>query len=119
MQLAVFGNTSEAGFAPEWTDETAVAIFGSANLDLTRQSPLSNAALKVAAIFGSAKIIVPPGARVSTKGIALFGNSQVKVEHGTGPELQVNFFVLFGQVTIVEGKVRALPAPLGGQTFPY
>ena len=26
MQLAIFGNTSEAEFAPEWTDETAVAI---------------------------------------------------------------------------------------------
>jgi len=119
MQLAIFGNTSEAGFAPGWMNETAVAVFGSANLDLTRQSPLSDAALKVAAIFGSAKIIVPPGARVITKGIALFGNSRVKVEHGAGPELQVNFFVLFGQVTIVEGKARILPAPLGSQTFPY
>lgn len=119
MQLAIFSNTSEAGFAPEWADETAVAVFGSANLDLTRQSPLSSAVLKVAAIFGSAKIVVPPGARVTTKGIALFGNSRVKVEHGAGPELQVNFFVLFGEVTIVEGKARALPTPLSGQTFPY
>lgn len=119
MQLAIFGNTSEAGFVPEWTDETAIAIFGSANLDLTRQSPMSNAALKVAAIFGSAKIVVPPGARVTTKGFALFGNSRVQVEHGAGPELQINFFVLFGEVKIVEGVARALPAPLSGQTFPY
>ncbi len=119
MQLAIFGNTGEAGFAPKWTDETAVAVFGSANLDLTRQSPMSSAALKVAAIFGSAKIVVPPGARVTTKGFALFGNSQVKVEHGAGPELQINFFVLFGEVKIVEGVARALPAPLSGQTFPY
>lgn len=119
MQLAIFGNTSEAGFAPEWMDETAVAIFGSAHLDLTRQSPLSSAVLKVATIFGSAKIVVPPGARVTTKGFALFGSSRVRVEQGSGPELQVNFFVLFGEVKIVEGVARAIPAPLNGETFPY
>jgi predicted membrane protein len=119
MQLAIFGNTSEAGIAPEWTDETAVAIFGSTNLDLTRQPPLSSAVLKVAAIFGSAKIVVPPGARVTTKGFALVGNSRVRVEHGAGPELQINFLVLFGEVKIVEGVARAIPAPLSSQTFPY
>jgi len=119
MQLAIFGNSSEAGFAQQWTDETAVAVFGSTNIDLTRQSPLSSAALKVAAVFGSAKIVVPSGTRVTTKGIALFGNSRVKVEHGAGPELQVSFFVLFGEVTIVEGKTPALTAPPSGQTFPH
>lgn len=119
MQLAIFSSTSEAGFAPDWTDETAIAIFGSANLDLTRQAPLSRAALNVAAIFGSAKIVVQPGTRVTTKGLALFGGSRVKVEHGGGPDLQVNFFVLFGDVAIVEGRERALPTPVGQQPFPY
>ncbi|HEY8601834.1 MAG TPA: hypothetical protein VIL85_25630 [Thermomicrobiales bacterium] len=119
MQLAIFGNTSEAGFAPEWTNETAVALFGSAHLDLTRHSPMSSAALKIAVIFGSAKIVVPPGARVTTRGMALFGNSLVKVEHGTGPELQIDFFVLFGEMKIVEGTARAMPTPLSSQTFPY
>jgi hypothetical protein len=119
MQLAIFSSTSEAGFAPDWTEEAGIAVFGSVTLDLTLHPPMSDAALTVAAVFGSAKVIVPPGARVTTKGIALFGGSKVKVEPGVGPDLTINFLALFGEVTIVEGKQRALPARASEQPFPY
>src|ERR687890_752049 len=69
MQLAIFSSTSEAGFAPGWTEEAAIALFGSTTPDLPLPPPTSDAALTVAAVFGSAKVIVPPGARVTTKGI--------------------------------------------------
>ena len=119
MQLAIFSSTSEAGFAPEWTEEAAIAVFGSATLDLTLRPPLSDAVLTVGAVFGSAKVIVPPGARVTTKGIALFGGSKVKVEPGSGPDLTINFLALFGEVSIVEGKRRDLPTRIAEQPFPY
>lgn len=119
MQLAIFSSTSEAGFAPDWSEEAAIAVFGSVTLDLTLHPPMGDANLTVGAIFGSAKIIVPPGARVVTKGIALFGGSRVTVEPGVGPDLTINFLALFGEVKIVEGQVRATPARATGQTFPY
>jgi len=119
MQLAIFSSTSEAGFAPGWTEEAAIAVFGSTTLDLTLHPPMSDAALTVAAIFGSAKVIVPPGARVTTKGIALFGGSKVKVEPGVGPDLTITFLALFGEVTIIEGQRRAIPVRAAEQTFPY
>jgi hypothetical protein len=119
MQLAIFSSTSQAGFAPEWTEEAAVAVFGSSTLDLTLHPPLADASLTVAAVFGSVKVIVPPGARVTTKGIALFGGSKVRVEPGTGPDLTINFLALFGEVSIIEGKQRAFPARAAEQPFPY
>ena len=119
MQLAIFGSTSEAGFAPDWSEEAAIAIFGSVTLDLTLHPPMADANLTVAAVFGEAKVIVPPGARVLTKGIALFGGSKVKVQPGLGPDLTINFLALFGEVKIIEGKARAIPARAIEQTFPY
>lgn len=119
MQLAIFSSTGEAGFAHDWSAEKAIAVFGSAVLDLTLHPPLSDATLTVAAIFGEVKVIVPPGARVITRGAAVFGGSKVRVEPGVGPELRVNLLALFGQVTIVEGKARAIASPASAQTFPY
>lgn len=120
MQLAIFGNTTEAGFAHGWTDEAAIAVFGSATLDLTLHPPRSEATLSVAAIFGSIKVIVPPGARVTTQGVALFGESRVRVQPGHGPEILIKNLALFGNVSIVEGQGRAQSAPVSGeQVFPY
>ena len=119
MQLAIFSSTSESSFAPDWSEEAAIAVFGNLTLDLTLHPPLGDANLTVAAVFGGAKVIVPPGARVVTKGIALFGGSKVKVEQGLGPDLTINFLALFGEVKIVEGKARTLPERTGERTFPY
>ena len=119
MQLAIFSSTSQAAFAPEWSEEAAIAVFGSVTLDLTLHPPMADAALTVAAIFGSAKVIVPPGSRVITKGIALFGGSKVKVEPSAGPDLTINFLALFGEVAIIEGQQRAIPVRAAEPPFPY
>jgi hypothetical protein len=36
---AIFGSIDEAGFAPGWTSERVISIFGSAKLDLTNRPP--------------------------------------------------------------------------------
>lgn len=118
MQLAVFSSTNEVGFVREWEDEVAVAIFGSVELDLTKRPPALDATLTVASVFGSVKVIVPPGTRVVTNGIAIFGSARAKVAPGVGPELHVRCLALFGSVVVVEGKVPAL-ATTSGQTFPF
>src|SRR4051812_42643871 len=119
MQLAVFSSTNEAGFAREWEEEVAVALFGSVELDLTKRPPALEATLTVASVFGAVKVIVSPGTRVMTHGIALFGSARAKVEPGVGPELHIRFLSLFGSVTVVEGKVPALEATTGQQVFPF
>lgn len=120
MQVAIFAEASEAGFAHDWERETAIAVFGSATLDLTRRPPLAAATLTVAAIFGAIKVIVPPGTRVISRGITLFSGSRVRVQSGGGPEIAINSLALFGDIKVVEGKGSALPElPAGGPTFPY
>lgn len=99
-----------------------LTIFRDLKVDVTRDTGISSVTETIVSLFGDVKIVVPPGARVATSGFTLFGDSSVDVEGGDGPELRVNFFSLFGDLTIVEGKARALSAPQDRAerpTFPY
>ena len=124
MELAIFGNTNAAGFAPSWTDEQTVVVFGSAHLDLTKQSPAPDATLTTVSVFGSTRIVVPAGSQVRVQGMALFGSRRVSVKPAAGPTLHLRCFVLFGSVVVVEGAPLALPVvaatpPGEGHVFPY
>jgi len=113
LQLAIFGSASGA-------DETAIALFGNATLDLTLQPILADTTLTIAAIFGGVKVIVPPGARVATRGLALFGESRVKVQPGDGPTITIRNLALFGDIKIVEGQGSVPPTTRTGERiFPY
>jgi hypothetical protein len=123
MELAIFGSTNAAGFAPGWTNEQAIVAFGSAYLDLTKQPPAPDATLTTVNVFGSTKIVVPAGSRVRAEGFALFGSRRVTVTPADGPTLRLRFFVLFGSVMVVEGAPLAQPvavaSPGEGHVFPY
>ncbi len=99
-----------------------LAIFGDLKLAMAGGAENGAGSETVVSLFGDVKIVVPPGARVTTSGFALFGDSNVAVEGGDAPDLCVNFFSLFGDLMIVEGKVQTLPATLNRAeqpTFPY
>jgi hypothetical protein len=120
MHLAIFSDTTKSHFPDEWTEQSALILFGNAKFDLTRQPLDAFARLKVFSIFGAAKIIVPPGTRVVTDGIALFGAASVRGESTVGPEVRVRYLALFGSVEIVEAKGEQLAfAERPGPVFPY
>src|SRR5690349_5885677 len=124
MELAIFGSTNAAGFAPGWTNEQAIVVFGEAHLDLTKQPPAPDATLTAVNIFASTKIVVPAGSRVRAEGFALFGSRRVSITSADGPTLRLQFFVLFGSVVVVEGAplaqpVAAVASPGEGHVFPY
>jgi predicted membrane protein len=109
MHLAIFGSTDAAGFAPRWTSETVVVIFGSALLDLTERLPADDATLNVRAVFGSVKVIVPSGTRLSVQGLSLFGERRVKVQAGEGPTLRLRAGAVFGTIEVIESPRDAIP----------
>lgn len=117
MHLAIFSETTKSDFSPERAAQSALVLFGNARFDLTRRPLGLFARLNVLAVFGAAKIIVPPGVQVITDGVALFGAATVRADATGGPEVHIRYLALFGAVEIVEGK-SALPAP-GGSVFPY
>jgi predicted membrane protein len=107
MQVAVFGNSEGAGYVSGWARESAVAVFGSAKLDLTRQDPAPDAELAAVAVFGEVKVVVPAGCRVRVSGFSLFGERRILIQPADGPELRPTAVALFGNVRVTEGA--ALP----------
>jgi hypothetical protein len=118
MHLAIFSDTTKSHFPDEWTEQSALILFGNAKFDLTRQPMDTYARLNVFSIFGAAKVIVPAGTRVVTDGVALFGAASVRGESTVGPEVRIRYLALFGNVEVVEAKSE--PVPIGtGRVFPY
>jgi hypothetical protein len=118
MHLAIFGDTVKSHFPTEQARQSALILFGNGKFDLTKRPLGLFARLNVFAIFGAAKIVVPPGTQVLTDGIALFGAATVRADSEVGPEIHVRYLALFGAVEIVEGKAAPLPLP-SGRVFPY
>jgi len=95
------------------------SIFGDTDIDLSRDTVMQRGRVTIVSLFGDAKVSVPVGTRVGTTSVTIFGDCRVRVESGDGPDVRVNFFSIFGGLTVVEGEVVALP-PLGsGRSFPY
>jgi hypothetical protein len=53
MNLAIFGGFGRRPLAPGWQRETAVAVFGGGEFDLTAAPPGPNARLTAVAILGA------------------------------------------------------------------
>lgn len=102
MNVAIFGGFDKRPFAPGWTQQTAVAVLGGGEIDLTASPPGPGAILTVVAVFGGIEIIVPPGTRVSLSGLSLFGGRSVTAVPGDGPELAVRAYAVFGGVEVKE-----------------
>jgi hypothetical protein len=109
MHLTIFSGDATC-FAPHWTSETVIVLFGSARVDLTERPPADGASLGVYALFGGIKVIVPSGSRVTASGLSLFGGRRIKVRHGDGPALHVRAAAVFGSVDVVEAPHADQPA---------
>lgn len=102
MNVAIFGGFEKKPFAPGWSKETVVAVFGGGDLDLRNSPPAEGAKLTVVAIFGGITAVVPPGSRVSMSGLSLFGGRSVKVEPADGPRIHVRAIAILGGVEVKE-----------------
>lgn len=100
MNLALFGGFGKRPLAPGWGDETAVAIFGGGEIDLTASPPGPAARLTAVAVFGGIEITVPEGTRVALSGFGIFGGRDVRVVPGDGPELRLRAYAVFGGVEV-------------------
>jgi hypothetical protein len=100
MNMAIFGGFGKAPPPPGWTRETAVALLGGGELDLTRAAPAEGARLTAIALLGGIDVRVPDGARVALSGLSLLGGRDVKVEPGDGPTIRVRAVAILGGVTV-------------------
>jgi hypothetical protein len=104
MNAAVFGGFSKTPLPPGWRRQTALALLGGGDLDLTASAPADEASLTAIAVLGGIDVRVPPGTQVALSGLSLFGGRDVKVPPGDGPTLRVRAFAVFGGVTIQSGE---------------
>jgi hypothetical protein len=107
MNVALFGGFGKAPFAPGWRRETALALLGGGDLDLSEAPPAEDARLTAIAVFGGIDVRVPPGARVAMSGLSLFGGRDVKVPPGDGPTIRIRAFAVFGGVSIRPAEASA------------
>ncbi len=107
MNVAIFGGFGKRPFAPGWTKQTAVAILGGGDLDLTASAPGEGARLTAVAVLGRVAIRVPPGTRVTMSGLSLFGGRSVDVQAGDGPALALRAFAILGGLEVKEGVPEA------------
>ena len=100
MNIAVFGSFGERVLASGWSRETAIALLGGGDFDLTGVVPGDNARLTAVAVFGGIDVIVDEGTQVTMSGFSLFGSRVVKVAPGDGPAMKVRAFAFFGGVEV-------------------
>lgn len=100
MNGAFLGSFGDQPLPAGWRRETAVAVLGGGEFDLTQTEPGPDARLRAIAVFGSIKIRVPAGSRVSMGGTSIFGSRTVQVAQGDGPVLHVGALALFGTVQV-------------------
>jgi len=113
--VAVFSGATRKGRWLVPAQMEAVSVFGDTELDL-RQATMSqrSVSMRVMAVFGSARITVPPEMHVIDEGWALFGgremppDSDESAAHGA-PVLRVTGASIFGMVT-VRREQRAISA---------
>lgn len=104
---AVFGEFARTG---PWTvpdQMSAVAVFGSGELDFTQTTLTSNeTVINVVAIFGEVKLTVPPGMGVRNEVVAVMGEADVRVEAGSAevPTLVLKGAVIFGSLQVRHPK---------------
>ena len=118
MHLAIFSDTVKSHFSEERPDQSALILFGNAKFDLTRQPIDLFASLRVFSIFGSARVLVPPGTQVVTDGVAIFGAAKVRSTSTVGPEVRIRYLALFGNVEVIEAEDEPV-AVHAGRVLPY
>jgi len=104
MNIVVFGSFGKRGLPKGWTKETAIALLGSGEFDLTGVQPGDHPRLTAAAILGSVNIVVDEGTNIALSGFSLFGSRNIKVTGGDGPTIRLRGIVLLGSVNATTPK---------------
>lgn len=100
MNVAIFGGFGKVPLNAGWTKETAVAVFGGGEFDVSDAPPADGARILAVAVLGGITITVPAGTRVRMHGFSLFGSREVKGTGATGPELAIKAVAIFGSVEV-------------------
>jgi len=98
MYLTIFGDR-RAMLPASWTKETIVSVLGDTQIDASAGAGMG-ATVTFIALAGEAVIRVPPGSRVSDGGFSHFGDREIEVSPGDGPEIRVNAYSLFGDLVV-------------------
>jgi hypothetical protein len=106
MNVAVFGGFGHRPLGPGWKRETALAVFGGGEFDLSDAPPSEGARLVAIAVFGGISVEVAPGTRVTMHGFSFLGGREAAVVPGDGPELHVTAVAVLGGVSIEEKKAE-------------
>lgn len=100
MNVAIFGSFGERMLADGWTRQTACALLGGGDFDLTGVEPGAGAQLRAIAVFGGIDIIVDEGTQVTMDGFSLFGSRNVEVNPAQGPAVHIRSYAIFGGVDV-------------------
>lgn len=100
MNWAILGGFAKAPLPAGWRKETALAVLGGGELDVSASTPGADARLTAIAILGGIDIVVARGTRVSLRGVSLLGGRDVKVKAGDGPTIQVRAYAVLGGVAV-------------------
>ena len=104
MNVAILGGFGKRPLAPGWKRETALALLGGGEFDLSDAPPGENARLIALAVLGGIKMRVAPGTKVTMQGFSFLGGRDALVAPGDGPELHAVAIAVLGGVRIEEKK---------------
>ena len=104
MNVVIFGSFGKRMLAAGWKKETAIALAGGGDFDLTGIEPGENARLTAVAIFGGIDVVVDDNTNVTMGGFSMFGSREVTVSGGDGPTIRVRAFALFGGIDVAPPK---------------
>lgn len=103
---ATFSSIREEFNGKEFADCRLEAVFGSITLDLTDAKMPSESVVKVSAIFGGAKIIVPDDVEVEVSSSSIFGGVDNKHRKTSKSEGKKSSKTLYVDATAVFGGVE-------------
>jgi hypothetical protein len=106
MNIAILGGFGKRPLAPGWKRETALALLGGGEFDLSEAPATEGNQLTAIAGLGAIKIRVAPGTKVTMNGFSFLGGRDARVAPGEGPELHVTAVAILGGVRIEEKTPR-------------
>ena len=101
MSVSILGSRSVT-LPDGWTKESSVSILGSAKVGARASTPGPDAKLSAFSLFGSTRVVVPVGARVTLRGFSLLGSKTLKVTPGDGPAISITGNSILGSTSVVQ-----------------
>jgi hypothetical protein len=101
MTFSIIGDR-RTNLPPNWTQETTVALLGDTHIDASAGAS-AGAVLTIVSVLGDARVRLPAGSRVALRGFNGLGDRSVRVTAGSGPEVTVKMYSLFGDLEVTDG----------------